>query len=66
MIGEANAKVLDHLPRRCSHSERPFGPEEFVAELEQKLGRKWKRWTFEKELSDASLQMSLERLAEAS
>ena len=38
MIGEANAKVLDHLLRRCSHSERPFGPEEFVSGVRAEVG----------------------------
>ncbi len=43
MLDRTHPEVLNHLLRRCSHAERPFGPESFVAEFEEKLGRSWKR-----------------------
>jgi putative transposase len=62
LLRRTHPECLNHLMRRCSHSERPFGPEAFVAEFEQKLGRKWKRWPFEKELVDAVMGLSMEQL----
>ena len=53
---------LGYLFRRCSHAERPFGPESFVAEFEEKLGRRWKRWTFDKELVDSELSLILDQI----
>jgi putative transposase len=36
------------LLRRCTFAGRPFGEERFVHEVEEKLGRCWRRWGFEK------------------
>lgn len=44
-----------NLLRRCTYSGRPYGGEEFVAEMEEKFQRKWRRWSFEKGLSGAVL-----------
>jgi len=33
--------------RRCTYAGRPFGEEEFVARLEERFQRKWRRWSFE-------------------
>ena len=63
MLERETPEVLNHLLRRCSHAERPFGPESFVREFEEKLGRQWKRWPFEQELVDTELRLALERLA---
>jgi putative transposase len=35
------------LLRRCTYAGRPFGEEEFVVGLEERFGRKWRRWGFE-------------------
>ena len=36
------------LLRRCTYAGRPFGDDEFVAQLEQQFQRSWRRWGFEK------------------
>ena len=36
-----------HLLRRCTYAGRPFGSEEFLGQIEEKFGRKWRRWSFE-------------------
>ena len=62
MLARTHPEVLNHLFRRCTHAERPFGPESFVAEFEEKLGRRWKRWTFDKELIDSELSLILDQI----
>jgi len=62
LLSRNHPEVLTHLLRRCSYAERPFGPESFVAEFEAKLGRRWKRWPFEKELMDTLLTLGLEQI----
>ena len=37
------------LLRRCTYAGRPFGEKEFVALFEQRFGRVWREWGFEKE-----------------
>ena len=37
-------------------------PGEFLAEFEAKLGRRWKRWTFDKELVDSELSLILDQI----
>ncbi len=37
------------LLRRCTYAGRPFGDDDFVASLEKRFNRKWRRWRFEKE-----------------
>jgi putative transposase len=36
------------LLRRCTFAGRPYGSERFPQEMEERLGRKWRRWSFEK------------------
>lgn len=47
--------VQVHQFRRCTYSGRPFGEEAFVAQLEERFGRKWRRWSFEKSLGNRCL-----------
>ncbi len=61
MLDRTQPEVLNHLLRRCSHAERPFGPESFVAAFEEKLGRSWKRYRFDQELADSEMRLLLER-----
>lgn len=35
------------LLRRCTYAGRPFGEEEFLGQMEEQFGRKWRRWGFE-------------------
>jgi putative transposase len=35
------------LLRRCTYAGRPFGEEEFLAEMEEQFDRKWRSWGFE-------------------
>ena len=65
MLERAHPEALYHLLRRCSHAERPFGPESFVAEFEERLGRSWKRYPFDQELADSEMRLILERLTPA-
>ena len=37
-----------HALRRCTYGGRPFGEEDFVAEIEERFRRRWRRWGFEK------------------
>ena len=37
------------LLRRCTYAGRPFGEQEYVAIFEERFGRVWWRWGFEKE-----------------
>lgn len=37
------------LLRRSTYAGRPFGEEEFVALFEERFGRVWRKWGFEKE-----------------
>ena len=62
MLGRLHPEALNHLLRRCSHAERPFGPEPFGAEFEEKRGRSWKRYPYEQELADSEMGLILERL----
>ncbi len=36
------------LLRRCTYAGRPFGEQEYVAVFEERFGRVWRRWGFEK------------------
>ncbi len=36
------------LLRRCTFAGRPYGSEAFLQEMEERFGRKWRRWSFEK------------------
>jgi len=44
-----------YLLRRCTYAGRPFGDEEFVRGLEERFERKWRRWSFEKEMDNQTL-----------
>lgn len=48
MHGAAEDGPAIRLLRRCTYAGRPFGGEEFLAQIEARLGRKWRRWGFEK------------------
>jgi putative transposase len=48
MHGAAEDGPGTRLLRRCTYAGRPFGDEEFVAGIEARFGRKWRRWGFEK------------------
>lgn len=45
-----NGEQIDHLLRRCTFTERPFGDEAFLKSAEERFGRTWNRWTFERTL----------------
>jgi putative transposase len=49
--GEGDGQL--NLLRRCTYAGRPFGEEEFVAQLEVRFDRKWRRWSFEKSAAAA-------------
>ena len=36
-----------YLLKRCTYAGRPFGEESFLAEMEERFGRHWRRWSFE-------------------
>jgi len=59
---QAQPRVLEHLLKRCTYSERPFGDSSFVAEVEGKLGKKWARWRYERELIGREIEKSLDVL----
>jgi putative transposase len=42
------------LLRRCTYAGRPYGEEEFVASMESRFQRKWRRWGFEKQTAAAA------------
>lgn len=65
LLAPADRPQLQYLLRRCTYAERPFGDESFVREIEERLGRKWKRWPFERELLDGDWGLSLETLGTA-
>jgi putative transposase len=37
------------LLRRCTYAGRPFGEQEFLAMFEERFGRVWRKWGFERE-----------------
>jgi putative transposase len=45
--GSAEDVFATQLLRRCTYAGRPFGDEDFVARIESKFSRKWRRWGFE-------------------
>ena len=51
--GEPEDQV--HLLRRCTYAGRPFGEEEFVARMEERFQRRWRRWSFEKAVASARI-----------
>ena len=62
MLRQPDRPQVQHLLRRCTYAERPFGDERFVQEVEALSGRKWRRWPFERELVDSDWGLSLETL----
>ena len=62
LLAPADRPQLMYLLRRCTYAERPFGDEAFVREMEERLGRKWLRWPFERELVDENWGLGLESL----
>ena len=51
-IGGEDAEVVADL-RRCTYSGRPFGDQNFVAEMSRRFGRYWVRGRPPKEPPDA-------------
>ena len=45
MTPEERAEL--RLLERCTYAGRPYGGEEFVKAMEERFGRKWRRWGFE-------------------
>jgi len=41
--------------RRPADAGRPLGAEDFVSRMERKLGRKWRRWSFEQAQESAMM-----------
>ncbi len=56
------ARIMDNLLRRCTHAERPFGDEEFLQQAELFFGRTWRRWPFEKTLSEQTVTYRFDHL----
>jgi len=50
----AETEEQKHALRRCTYAGRPLGEEEFVAEMEERFQRHWRRWSFEKALGTAA------------
>jgi putative transposase len=51
--GAAEDGLATRLLQRCTYSGRPFGGEAFLEQIEVAVGRKWRRWGFEKAKSAA-------------
>ena len=49
LLATPDELVAMRLLRRCTYAGRPYGDEEFLAELEQRFQRRWRRWSFEVE-----------------
>ncbi len=47
LLGQAETNTELRLLRRCTYAGRPFGEESFVASMEERFQRKWRRWSFE-------------------
>ena len=47
LLATPEEREQTRLLRRCTYAGRPFGEEEFLAEMEQQFGRRWRRWGFE-------------------
>ena len=51
--GAAEDGLATRLLQRCTYAGRPFGGEAFLEQIEVAVGRKWRRWGFEKTKSAA-------------
>jgi putative transposase len=49
--GQADRVEQIYLLRRCTYAGRPFGDEAFVAEVEERFQRRWRRWGFEQQIA---------------
>lgn len=47
LLSREEATVV-HMLRRCTYSGKPFGEESFLADFEERFGRQWRRWSFER------------------
>ncbi len=52
---------IDHLLRKCTFNERPFGDEAFLKSAEEQFGKSWSRWTFERGLRSELERPPVER-----
>lgn len=50
LLGAEESVCELRLLRRCTYAGRPYGEEEYVALMEARFGREWRRWGFEKGL----------------
>ena len=48
LLGSEESTSELRLLRRCTYAGRPYGEEEYVALMEARFGREWRRWGFEK------------------
>jgi len=60
LLGLPVEQPIVHLLRRCTYGGRPFGTEEFIREVEGKLGCHWRRWTYQQELQNQEILMELD------
>ena len=65
LLAPADRPQILYLLRRCTYAERPFGDEEFLGAMEERLGKKWARWPFEREVVDQEATLSFGALEPA-
>jgi len=49
-LAKPDGEIRFRLLRRCTYAGRPFGDGGFLAEMEERFHRKWRRWAFEQSL----------------
>lgn len=54
LLGLTEQPAAVRLLRRCTYAGRPFGEENFVASMEERFQRKWRRWGFESNTAAAA------------
>jgi putative transposase len=47
LLATPESEVRLRLLRRCTYAGRPFGEEDFLARMEERFQRSWRRWSFE-------------------
>jgi len=52
LLATPDEQAAMRLLRRCTYAGRPYGQEEFVADVKQRFQRRWRRWSFEAEAPD--------------
>jgi putative transposase len=53
LLATPEEREQTRLLRRCTYAGRPFGEEDFLVEMEQHFGRRWRRWGFEADTMSA-------------